>query len=123
MLLFIGVGEETVIRSVLFKYISCYSLSRHFHICNSNIRHSNTSHVTLYQFPEILKVVVAWIQIHLMLLFIPAWMYYVKFEKNSNTSHVTLYHKRQDRVNIRNTHSNTSHVTLYRQQIRNINFP
>ena len=56
----------------LFQYISCYCLSVLSNHLGQRLRHFNTSHVTVYLFPEIVFF----------------WTF-----SNFNTSHVTVYQK------------------------------
>ena len=78
---------------VLFKYISCYSLSfQPLRRMKSIIKFKYISCYSLSSFTQPIKINVHY----------------------SNTSHVILYLKRFTHQEVANTHSNTSHVILYR---------
>ena len=75
----------------LFKYISCYCLSRVApRFCNCYFD-SNTSHVIVYRERTGDRKEVVTIQIHLMLLFIRSSFSAYWSCRDSNTSHVIVY--------------------------------
>ena len=57
-------------KQMMFQYISCYSLSRPEGLLSALNAGFNTSHVTLYQYPEVAGWTPLVVSIHLMLLFI-----------------------------------------------------
>ena len=115
MLFFIRMYRNNASKFTIFKYISCYSLSRSASLRSAPLRYSNTSHVILYLVDSSLypdreciqihlmlffiekedcagAINAALIQIHLMLFFIPMCLLRRRSLPHSNTSHVILYH-------------------------------
>ena len=91
MLLFIQGYCREVVELFPFKYISCYCLSL---VTVSGLfcsPYSNTSHVIVYPILHMYAISPSGIQIHLMLLFIPAVQNFKPPEDHSNTSHVIVY--------------------------------
>ena len=135
MLLFIPGYRWTSRASILFQYISCYSLSKEGIDNMKDVRSFNTSHVTLYRentleaireklvFQYISCYSLSWgrrqpteqtdVSIHLMLLFIEDELSKIADSGRFNTSHVTLYQfQKMCRIKSKSCF-NTSHVTLY----------
>ena len=83
MLLFIEKDSLAPVPVVAFQYISCYSLSKVFHVLESELIRFNTSHVTLYPFFPVITFSLDFVSIHLMLLFINYWGWYSQKERVS----------------------------------------
>ena len=118
----------------IFKYISCYCLSRSevlLHTTEQLFKYISCYCLSISSliFPQF-----TWIQIHLMLLFIRLNRHLLSVLRYSNTSHVIVYRCRsepgcsdsviqihlmllfigsKDTQHVRTSNSNTSHVIVY----------
>ena len=142
MLLFIEKDSLAPVPVVAFQYISCYSLSKVFHVLESELIRFNTSHVTLYPFFPVITFSLDFVSIHLMLLFINYWGWYSQKERVSIhlmllfipdaifpivlSTFVSIHLMLLFIFIIGHLNSvlitgfNTSHVTLYRKEVYDI---
>ena len=119
MLLFILAGSIKTEALSTFQYITCYSLSL---TNNTNITYGgsfNTSHVTLYRFPDIKNQKTNVVSIHHMLLFITFREHTLHGCSFVSIHHMLLFIGQMLTSICREFGGfNTSHVTLYLQPAR-----